>query len=190
MKVANAVICLDCDTIFELDHCPKCLSKSFHPLRKWLTPLHSFNEIKEAHYAKKRNLPIQEGREESVLSTRPGFRNPITDPDELRKLDEGFCSRNYGPVVVNNQAESSESKARFSYHKGRIRMESESSFFKRSRWTHAGHAFYRKMVDWAQSCRSFLSREKYYRRDNDTPSLSENVPKFKSGVGKVFWERK
>lgn len=98
MKIANANICLDDDTLFVGEECPQCFGHSFYPLRKWLAPLHSFNEIKEKQNAK-RNLQIQEGRKESLLPTTHVDIIPDIGPEILSRLDERFFSRNKGPVV-------------------------------------------------------------------------------------------
>lgn len=39
LRVMNAMICLDCDAIFNGDACPDCTGRSAAPLKNWISPL-------------------------------------------------------------------------------------------------------------------------------------------------------
>lgn len=39
LRVINAMICLDCDAIFNGDACPDCTGRSAAPLKNWISPL-------------------------------------------------------------------------------------------------------------------------------------------------------
>ena len=38
IPLANARLCMDCDTVFEEARCPSCSSESFFPLSRWVRP--------------------------------------------------------------------------------------------------------------------------------------------------------
>lgn len=182
MKVCSAVICLDCDTLFESDYCPKCLSKSFQPLRKWLSPLHSFGDVKEEHYAKKRNLPIQEIKKDVVLSIDSCPVDLLFDSKDLDHFNQRFHSRNYGPIIRLNKEESSKPETGFSYHNGRIRVEPESSIKKGGKRTDASDAFFSKAFRILKG--RFKMSSKEHSSGNCNPQvLSENQSHSESGVG-------
>lgn len=184
MKVNNSNLCLDCDSVFVGEECPCCLGHTYFPLRKWIVPLHSFNEIKEARDAsKKSNLPLQK-KPQGVLCS-------VTEPVTIH----GFSADGNDKYIHNLQpgesyatngdsgAESPEPKACFSYHKGRIRMESEGSFKSWSDRTHASATNILGVVGRLLK-RGFEMPSKEYNSGNNYPKvLSEDKPQSESGIG-------
>jgi hypothetical protein len=161
MKVNNALICLDCDTIYVEDgECPTCLSRSSYPLRKWLEPLKPFggkrNEIN--------NNKIQmESEKESIGSI------DVRDVDHISiEINggggQGTPSSQQSRFAPNYNPEPPESKISKSNNISGERVESKSYFIKWRNWLDAGYA-----TIWEGICRVFqdgviLPRKEYHSR--------------------------
>lgn len=164
MKVASANICLDCDTLFDSEHCPKCLNKSFYPLRKWLAPLHSFSEIKEVRKHVKSSInPLQE-KSQGVF---PNFIYPAICPNVLANTvpsaNEEAVACEQSATARDNQAEPSESEARASDNHGGEQVGCKSGFKSWRHWFDAGYAFIREIV-WFYKRRLVLPSEEHTSR--------------------------
>jgi hypothetical protein len=179
MKIANANICLDDDTLFVGEECPQCFGHSFYPLRKWLAPLHSFNEIKEKQNAK-RNLSLQEKREESLWPTNFIGRVPkleyITPGEQFKAFHAGQ------PTAISHcdSAESLSATVGAGHHLCGEQMESESDLVERGDRSDAGNAIYSGFHNWGIALKSaiktIMSCGKHKNRVQDSKLLPKNEP--------------
>ena len=181
MKVNSANVCLDCDTLFANNECPQCLGHSYHPLRKWLRPLHSFADIKEA---KKHDLSLQKEREEGLSTALyiPGILE--LSPEEFERRIKEFQSRGSCSVNGNSEAESPKSEVGIGYYPNRIGVATIDCVEQRRSWLDAGYAFYRNVVRFLKG-RPILSCKEYYRRDYNSQALPTDKSKLESSTGKV-----
>jgi hypothetical protein len=184
LTVSSALVCLDCDTLFnEQDECPKCLSASYYPLRKWLAPLVSFGEIREAkkngHKTEFNN--IQEKREEAVLFANNNVRVSLAPEHHHFTIGSGCLpdipSDNAKRFVSDYIPTSPKHKSgEGNYYSGEP-LESEGGFKRGSHWAHAGYARIRTFVSRHISIRPLLSGEEHYCGNKNTEVLPANKPK-------------
>jgi len=185
MKIANALVCINCDTLFVGGKCPACCGGKFYPLRKWLSPLHSFEDIKEEY--EKRNLLLQTKSERGVLSPGINFRNSITDSEKLRKLDEKFYSCNQGPAIKDCGTEPSATQTGQSNHPSGEQLESEFDF---KSWCDRANANITKNFRVVSRLlkRGFeVPRKKHNCRVQNSKALSKDIALIENSVGKVQW---
>lgn len=178
MKIANANICLNDDTLFTGEECPQCLGRSYYPLRKWLVPLQSFDEIKEARFAK-RNLQIQEGSANSLLNTVDIPTHTVIDPSIIEEYLHRFPTSDKISFDRDYKSKPSEFEIDKSDYPSGKPMESKSSIEEGSKRVDAGNAFFSKIF------RIFKGRFKMPRKKHsggycNSKVLSEDQPKLAS----------
>ena len=176
MKVASANICLDDDTLFVGDECPQCFGHSYYPLRKWLSPLHSFNEIKEVHYAK-RNLPIQKRRKEGLCSFNNLDITIVEHSKSFGPLDKRIHTRNKGPIIRDYKKEPLSAPTGKGHYPGGKQLESESYILGGGHRSDANHAVVSIIDSWIQKIRAVLPRNKHNRRVQNPKALPTNKSK-------------
>ncbi len=164
IKPNNAHICLDCDELFVGEVCPACLGTTYHPLRRWVTPLHSFSEIKEARKHVKSSInPLQE-KSQGVF---PNFIYPAICPnvltDTVPSANEEAVACEQSATARDNQAEPSESEARTSDNNSGEQMGCKSSVKSWRCWLDAGYAFVCEIVRFYKG-RLVLPREEHSGR--------------------------
>ena len=141
LNVNNAKVCPHCDTIYNSELCPVCLSKFGEPLRTWLQPKNHVDFGGEYHVCKTFPDTIQK-KQEGVS-------------DDIDMHNNAFNFSDLGHSSVNNQG-SRLDNTRFSQshcgekqseslpgdvnHQSRKLMAPQNSVEQRSLGAHAGHA--------------------------------------------------
>ena len=184
MKVASANVCLDDDTLFVGDECPQCFGHSYYPLRKWLSPLHSFNEIKEVHYAK-RNLPIQEIREDSLHVAIGSSPLTAANADAIRKRFFHLYSGVKGTAITGCGVEPSKPWPRTGNNQSGKWVESKSRFKAWGDRLNAGIAKLFKMDNRLLKRGSEMPSEEHNCGDSNPQVLPKNKSKSKNRFSKI-----
>jgi hypothetical protein len=86
VRLVNARLCLDCEELHELDHCPICGSETFAFVTRWVKP--SEADSHETSSAKEARPPDSVARREQVDAYRQ-ILDPTPPPRRNRLLTSG-----------------------------------------------------------------------------------------------------
>ena len=191
ITVNNANCCLQDDVLFVGEECPKCLGRSYYPLKKWLKPLHSFASIREERHEehKKRNLQAQIIREGNILSADRLDPIGLLSTEEFKHRIAELQSRESAAAYGDSERQPSQPWPRKGDNTSGEQVATKCSISKRSHWFDASHALYCKVADWFLKRRLILSGKKYIGGYCNPEVLSEDEPEFASRIGKVFWRK-
>lgn len=192
MKVSTALICLDCDELHTDSVCPKCLSHSSFPLRKWFPPLADFEAIKKearkhGRYIFSSNNKIQKNaqeihRDQLVIQSDSYFVNPVTPLNTGLEVYSADKSR----LHEDSKIAPFRPEISCGNHYSGEQLETESSIEQRGNRSDASPSHF-----WKNLCRSIKSRFVRSRKEHssgvqDIEDVSKTIENAWRSFGKVF----
>lgn len=162
MNVNTANLCLSCDTLFEGEECAKCGDRMFKPLRDWLTPLVSFDDVKEAYNIEKnkKENKIQAGRSGNTHSIGL-YYDRLTKPRTRVGCKESINKDDTATVDKDNKKTPYELEVSSCYHRSGEQQESERNIKVRGSGIDAGHTPLGKVLCWCEQIGTLFSRKEH-----------------------------